>query len=227
MMIRAWVFDLDDTLYLERDYVRSGFRAAAAWLAAEHGIDDLFDAAWRRFEAGLRGKVFDAALTDLGLPPEPGLIRRLVEIYRGHRPNLTLLPDAAVALDQLEARGVPLALLTDGPLVAQEHKVEALALQQRLAALIYTDRYGRDGWKPSPRGFRELERVLGVGGPECVYVADNPAKDFVAPHLLGWLTVRIRRLAGEHGRAVAAPGTDARHTLHSLACLPEIAPVDA
>ena len=35
----SWVvtFDLDDTLYLERDFVRSGFAAVGAWLATERG----------------------------------------------------------------------------------------------------------------------------------------------------------------------------------------------
>ena len=33
------VFDLDDTLYKERDYVASGFRAVADEIAAESGIE--------------------------------------------------------------------------------------------------------------------------------------------------------------------------------------------
>ena len=54
------VFDLDDTLYLERDYVRSGFRAVDAWLASR-GILGFFGEAWANFENGLRGKAFDRA----------------------------------------------------------------------------------------------------------------------------------------------------------------------
>ncbi|MDB5525364.1 MAG: putative hydrolase of the superfamily, partial [Rhizobium sp.] len=35
------VFDLDDTLYLERDFARSGFRATGDWLKNTMGIDSL------------------------------------------------------------------------------------------------------------------------------------------------------------------------------------------
>jgi putative hydrolase of the HAD superfamily len=227
MTVRACVFDLDDTLYLERDYVRSGFQAAGAWLVAEHGIPGLAEVAWRRFEEGCRQTVFDEALRELGHAPEPVLIRQLVEVYRTHAPALTLQPDAAWVLDRLAAMGLPVGLLTDGPLVSQERKVAALGLASRLAALVYTDRYGRAGWKPCRRGFRELERELGVSGRACVYVGDNPAKDFIAPRQLGWLTVRLRRMQGEHARVAAAPGTDAHHTIETLEALPQVALADA
>src|SRR5918996_433557 len=36
-MLRAVVFDLDDTLYSERDYAISGFRAVASWAAGHFG----------------------------------------------------------------------------------------------------------------------------------------------------------------------------------------------
>jgi len=60
-LVDVVVFDLDDTLYLERDYVRSGFRAVDAWLASR-GILGFFGEAWANFENGLRGKAFDRAL---------------------------------------------------------------------------------------------------------------------------------------------------------------------
>ena len=59
-MIRGIVFDIDDTLYLERDYVRSGF----AHVAREVGRTDdeagrLHDWLIRAFESGVRGDTFD------------------------------------------------------------------------------------------------------------------------------------------------------------------------
>jgi putative hydrolase of the HAD superfamily len=44
-----------------------------------------------------------------------------------------------------------------------------------------------------------------VSGDRCVYAADNPAKDFVAPHRLGWQTIRVRRQGGLH---CGVPGGD-------------------
>ena len=53
---RAIVFDLDDTLYPERDYVLSGFRAIARW-AAEHlriPAEDGYRELAELFAAGVR-----------------------------------------------------------------------------------------------------------------------------------------------------------------------------
>ena len=69
-------FDLDDTLYLERDFVRSGFAAVGAWLATERGVRGFEACAWRLFEAGRRGDIFDRVLPRLGVAPERALIRR-------------------------------------------------------------------------------------------------------------------------------------------------------
>ena len=44
MTLRDWqgiVFDLDDTLYPERDYVLSGFKAVASWAEARLGVPSL------------------------------------------------------------------------------------------------------------------------------------------------------------------------------------------
>jgi putative hydrolase of the HAD superfamily len=41
-----------------------------------------------------------------------------------------------------------------------------------------------------------------------VYVADNPAKDFVAPRALGWATVRVRRAGSLHQRVESGPDVD-------------------
>ena len=50
------------------------------------------------------------------------------------------------------------------------------------------------------RCFEEMAGRLGLQHSQLAYVADNPAKDFVAPNTLGWLTIRIRRPGTKHGR---------------------------
>ncbi len=39
-------------------------------------------------------------------------------------------------------------------------------------------------------------------------MADNPAKDFVAPHRLGWRTVRVRRAGGLHAEEPSGADVD-------------------
>lgn len=201
------VFDLDDTLYLERDYVASGFAAAGAWLAAERGIHGLGGAAWSCFESGHRGNIFDIALGHLGMTPDPALIACLVGVYRGHVPDIALAPDAAAWLSAPPPNRA-LALLTDGPVASQSAKIAALGLADHgLSPLVMTGTLGEGCGKPHPRGFCVIESAYGLS-PDCfTYVADNAAKDFVTPRRRGWRTVQIRR----EGRLHQASPIDAEH----------------
>src|SRR3546814_902485 len=88
------VLDLDDTLYLERDYVRSGFKAVEQWLALERAAAGFSDTCWRLFEGGHRGDIFDQGLLELGLDSHAELVAQLVTVYREHHPDIALQPDA-------------------------------------------------------------------------------------------------------------------------------------
>lgn len=216
-MTRVVVFDLDDTLYLERDFVRSGFAAVGEWLRAHRGVGDFAAHAWDLFLAGRRGDVFDRALPELGLEPQPALIRRLVAVYREHLPAIRLEPAAADLLAALQGR-CRLAVLTDGYHDTQRRKIAALALDARCRPIVCTDQWGREHWKPSPRGFLHIQQALEAPPERCIYIGDNPAKDFRAPKSLGWRTLRLRHPDGEHARAAAAsPLDEADATVASLA----------
>ncbi len=194
--VRCVVFDVDDTLYLERDYVRSGFRAVGEHARLELGVDGFFDRAWGAFSAGARGSVFDQVLKGYGL--EPGrIVPELVRIYRTHRPSISLLPDARDCLDRLHGQRA-LAAVTGGPASSQRAKAETLGLARWMAPILFTGDLGGGFEKPSPEAFRLVEEAVGAKGPACVYVADDPATDFRGPASLAWVTVRVRRPEGLH-----------------------------
>lgn len=203
------VFDIDDTLYLERDYVRSGFRAVGAWAARVLGDPDLADRAWAAFEDGVRGAIFDVALANGGVQVTPDLIAQLVACYRHHVPDITLLDDARACLERLEFDAeVVIAVVTDGPLASQHAKARSLGVATWSQDVIFTEALGAGFGKPHPRAFELVEQRLGVGGDRCFYVADNPTKDFVAPHQLGWTTIRVRRQHGLHFGAESGDDVD-------------------
>ena len=70
--LRALIFDLDDTLYPERTYVISGFRAVAAWAEEHIGIPQkqAFDELCQLFESGIRGNTFNYWLEKHGFNPD-------------------------------------------------------------------------------------------------------------------------------------------------------------
>jgi putative hydrolase of the HAD superfamily len=208
---RLVVLDIDDTLYLERDYVRSGFTAVDAWARNELGVDGLGERAWAAFESGVRRTIFDEALAGVGVDGAPNLVPRLVEVYRSHVPTIEMLADARDWLDGL-APHIAVAVVTDGPVASQQAKAEALVIARWADLVVFTESLGPGQGKPHPAAFEHLERELGVSGDRCAYVADNPAKDFVAPHRLGWRTVRVRRPGGLHAEVPSGEDVDAEIT---------------
>lgn len=213
---RVIVFDLDDTLYLERNYVESGLRAVGAWARARMGLGDLESLMLSRFAAGNRVHIFDDSLIAAGVDPAPALIARMLNVYRQHRPAIDLEGDVEAYLNDRPA-GTGYAIITDGFIDAQRRKLRALNLYRRGIRLgICTDRWGRDAWKPSPRAFVQAQEYFGLGPEHFTYVADNPAKDFHAPLMLGWSTVRIVRPGSLHEKTASVETACAHRVIASL-----------
>jgi len=205
--LEAVVFDLDDTLFAERQYVLSGFRAVAKWLDEEHGVPGgpAFSELRDLFEAGVRLTTFDEWLDGRGLSHAVET-RELVEVYRNHVPAIAPAPGIEGLLERLGHR-FRLGLVSDGYAQVQRGKFAALHLAQHFQAVVFSDDLGRAFWKPSPRPFEVVAERLGIAAASCVYVADNPTKDFIGARSTGMKTVRLRRPEGVY--ALAEPPTDA------------------
>ncbi len=201
--VQAVVFDLDDTLYAERDYVHSGYRAVADHIRRRLGTVTRYERyMWDLFLAGQREKIFDAAGSHFRLNLTKQQVAELVEVYRNHAPAIRAYSGAADMLARLHEQ-YRLGLLSDGLLPAQRLKLEALKLERFFDAVVFTEELGRDCWKPSPAGFEEIAKQLAAAASACAYVSDNPAKDFVAPNRLGWRTVQYLRPGQLHAHRPA------------------------
>lgn len=206
------VFDLDDTLYLERDFAFSGYAAAGEWLDAR-GVATglgrrLADSCRDLFARGERRAIFDRAADALGLAPD--LVPGLIEVYRGHMPRISLCPDAARYL----AGHAGLGLISDGYERTQRNKIAALGLQAHCDIIVPTGQWGTGYGKPHPRAYELV--AAASGGQTCVYVADNAAKDFLTPNRLGWITIQILRPERVHHGAPPTPAHAAHAVIGSL-----------
>ena len=188
------VLDLDDTIYLERDYVRSGFKAVGDWLETHRSFFNFFDEAWALFEEGERRTIFNKVLAPKGLYDD-GLIKELVNVYRTHNPSIFLQSDAEDFLQKYPRD--TLALITDGPSASQWAKIKVLRIEKYIGKIVVTDDLGPEYGKPNPEAFLNVQGAL--PGAACIYIADNPGKDFDAPARLGWEpSIRIRRTGSLH-----------------------------
>ncbi|HVR84135.1 MAG TPA: HAD-IA family hydrolase, partial [Planctomycetota bacterium] len=123
---------------------------------------------------------------------------------------------------------VDLGLITDGPSVAQWNKVRLLGLARIIKDILVTEDLGAGAGKPSPLAFKKLQGNR--EGTACVYIGDNPCKDFQGPKELGWRTIRIRRPLGLHHDQPDLAGAVADHHLPDLDPVPSLvrfwAPLD-
>lgn len=211
------VFDLDDTLYLERDFAFSGFDAIDAYLQSRFGEKYVSKTCHRLFEAGVRGSIFDRALQQCGLDAGQEIIGKLVTIYRSHIPVIAACADVQRFLASNKNRR---AIITDGPADTQKAKISALGIKQKFGLIVATGDLPAGMGKPHQRAFEDVMGWSGADGASHVYIADNPAKDFIAPHLLGWRTVQIDRPAKIHSSDPPSPDCAAQMRINSFDELP-------
>lgn len=179
-MIKAIVFDLDDTLIPETEYVKSGFRA----IAKEFG-SELYEKLWKLFCED-RKNVYQRA----GFSEEQ--CKRCIEIYRNHFPDIKLDKETEETLVSLKEKGYKLGIITDGRPGGQRNKIKALGLDKVMDYIIVTDELGGGEFrKPNPKAFEVMREKLQVEFDEMMYVGDNPKKDFYIGSVYPITTVRV------------------------------------
>jgi putative hydrolase of the HAD superfamily len=215
MSIKAIVFDLDDTLYKEEEYVFSGFKAIDHWLGNQFNIIGFLPYAVELFKQGERELIFDKVLSKMNLKFDKKLILSLVNIYRSHKPDIQLLEDASWVLEKLFGK-VQLGLITDGYYVSQTQKIKALDISNIFDSIILSDKYGRESWKPSPIPYEEARLQLQCEHYQCVYVGDNIKKDFITAKKLGWKTIHVHRDEGIYSKLTMDPHYHAHYQINNL-----------
>lgn len=184
------VFDVDDTLFLARDYYRSGIRLVHHWLQDEAGIAGFGPRAWRRFEQNGPGDLFRRTLLEMSVRPKEALLREMTTIFRRHEPEIELLPDARLCLQRLYG-DYPLVILTAGPIPEQHAKTEKLGLDRFCTPVLYAGQNSSSS-VPCRRSFQEVGQHTGIIAPACLFLADSPG-DLLAAREAGLKTARIRR----------------------------------
>ncbi len=218
-------FDLDDTLYKERDFVMSGYRAIASKLAEVNNafnydemVHVMAHAPLNPFDSLaeylLNRSIQQSLSHDYDIP-------WMVATYRNHFPDISA--DSAVAvIEQLREAGYKIGLITDGRTATQTNKIKALGLDRLIPAdnISISETIGGEKYTPLP-----FERMMKLN-PDIrhfIYVGDNPMKDFLWPNRLGWTTIQLLDNGRNvHSQQVSLPSDDYRpqYRIKSLDELP-------
>ena len=214
--IKAVIFDLDDTLLSEYEFVVSGYRYVSVFLSRMIGVSaEEINDRLRELSKETYANAFNRLFDSYGVTYTADELRSLIKAYQQHPANLTFYPDVYPTLRTLKDKGILTGIISDGDPQRQWNKINfAVAAMHsdnlsdnddpNLAspdswfdAIILNDEFGGESFrKPNPHGYKVIAEKLSVDPAEMIYVGDNPAKDF---HISADLPVRTARIIRENG----------------------------
>lgn len=175
--IKGVIFDLDDTLYSEKEYVKSGYNKIAEFLNVPNAEQKL----WDYFEQGK--PAIDEYLKEID---ELDKKQECLSIYRNQFPNIHTYSGVVDLIEKLKGLDIKVGIITDGRVEGQQAKIKALGLDKKVDDIIITDSLGGVQFrKPNDISFRIMQCKWRIPFEQLVYIGDNLSKDFQAPKQLG------------------------------------------
>ncbi|GAA4574281.1 HAD family hydrolase [Planotetraspora kaengkrachanensis] len=234
-MIRAILFDLDETLF---DHRRAVAYAAASWtesVSPGHPLVMETPALWldlenRHLPAWHAGECSFAEqrrrrLRDfcgrMGLRLPPDLDAAYADFLVHYEAAWAAFPDAAEVIDALAGGGLTLGVLTNGVPVQQEAKLRRIGLMDRLDPVLTPDSLGGN-FKPSAECYLRAAAKLGLRPQEVVLVGDNLQLDAVGPAKVGMHGVWLDRYGSSPASAVDPETSSRISAIRSLNELPGV-----
>lgn len=180
-----FVFDLDDTLYQEVEFLKSGYKSIAEEISPITN-DNIYYEMISRHRKG--EKVFEWIASSYSNSSSKLSVSYLLSVYRNHLPKIKMIEGARRFLKNLSKKNIPLGLITDGRKVTQRNKLKALEIEEYFECIIISEEFGTE--KPNEQNFLFFEKKY--PGKNFIYIGDNTYKDFVVPHKLGWGTICLK-----------------------------------
>lgn len=195
-MLRAILFDLDDTLYDLKAHWMRCLRIALTDVSRVTSCD-----LEMLVHRALTAKIWINQLPDFlhaqGITDQ-GLIEDAFTRYRDiWFDTLTLDPDAPALLTALGARH-RLGLVTNGPSWSQRPKIKRFDLGSYMHAIIVSEEVGVA--KPDPQIFHIALNALAVVPGEALFVGDSPENDLRGAAQAGMPAIWVNR----HGATLPA-----------------------
>ena len=189
--LKAVIFDLDDTLYSEKEYVKSGYHKVAKILPQVSNVEEKL---WELFES--KKTAIDELLAQENIQSEK-IKQECLLAYRHQMPEIHLYEGVMEMLIELRGKGLKLGIITDGRPEGQRAKIQALGLEPFVDYIIITDELGGPVFrKPNMTAFQMMKEKMNVSYDEMCYIGDNVKKDFIAPEKLGIKSIWFKNTDG-------------------------------
>ncbi len=184
-MIDFIVLDLDDTIYPEFDYVKSGFfEIVKHYVHSQEEQSAHFLEMVEVYQSGSNAILY--LFEKLGM--DQSNLNKALEIYRNHPPSIELPATSKSFFNQIRTKGIRTGLITDGRSVTQRNKLKALGIEDQFDLMVISEEFGSE--KPSRANYSIFEKEYPTSN--FCYVGDNTKKDFISPSQMGWSTFCVR-----------------------------------
>jgi putative hydrolase of the HAD superfamily len=194
MIIKAdsrtfFLFDLDDTLYNEIDFLISGYKRIAAETDPA-SADDLFRMMLDTYRSG--NNTFKAVIEKY--PGKNLTIEKLLHLYRNHIPDIVLRDGVLDMFGNIKKRQGRIGLITNGRSITQRNKINALGISLFIDEIMISEESGFE--KPDVRIYDYFGQKY--PGFRFLMFGDNVRIDFVTPRKLNWYCIGIKDIRNIH-----------------------------
>lgn len=192
---KSIIFDLDDTLYPQLEYTRQCLHATVNYISdissdnkdfIKITLNDILE------KNGIEYKfIFNDLFKEINFDGM-SYLKEILTLFWSCKPEIKLFDGVWDVLTQLKIQ-YRLAILTDGHVHIQKQKLDTLRIKDFFEYVLITDSLGVEYRKPSLVGYKKLLEDMNINAKDCIYVGNDPRKDFLACKELGIKTVRIRQ----------------------------------
>lgn len=203
-MIKAVIFDLDDTLCnstaVIEDILRDIFTKYLKYFPGM-SIDDLISINIKTFEKLIADpsvplsaaiiRVWFEVFEQIHIKPSLKIILQLIEyIRRKTNKKVRLIDGTLEVMDYLKSKEIKITVLTNGIFTDQAKKLVKLKLDSRTDYLVTSDMCSAD--KPDPKIFKYLLNKMDILPNEALMIGDDLMADIKGANDLGITTIYLK-----------------------------------
>lgn len=195
---KAVIFDLDNTLYDENNYIR----AVCEGFCLQNGLGMQHIETITKDEFRVRSKDIFGDWLQSFESYTPAYKDELFFLYENlpldsipplALESIALYDDARELLSWIQGLPFKLGILTNGSLKAQNRKVEILSLKNFGFHIEYARVRGVEYEKPHSDAFMRILSRLQVNADEAIFIGDNPKTDIAGAYNAGLQAIWLKR----------------------------------
>ena len=175
------IFDLDNTLYPENEFLFPAYKAIARLVSDKDGVNaaDAENFLINNFLKEGRRNLFDRFISEFGLK-NSGL-NDFLKTLRSHKSEtkIKLTPQLSKILEACIEKNIKVAVVTNGNPEQQRNKIDSIEWKGMLPELfiVYADETER---KPSPKPLQIVLKKFETSGVNALFIGDDKVDESAA-----------------------------------------------